>query len=542
MGGNNLNLDRDLNLDWLSRLLDLMSRAVRTCQVYPCGHDLRNSFLTQLYDEITSYLESEGKLECYIEELAVYDAGGVKLYQGRTEDPFPWALYKSGIRGLAFYKGLVYRELKEFVDLLVKSKEDLLYFLLEADLPHISFDVAEYVVFDGDEVELSGGDKEIQIIEDLNFGGSLTPFSPPLYQDFPLTEEELEQLNRELKEAGKDCFSTYLKIILDIFSMEEYSDMAEDLIQGVGMLALEALGWGDLYLSLSLVKRLKELVEEGNLDEARKEQVLKIMDRMRSPDILELIRRNYSPGWGENLLEFFQVLDFQNLDIILGWLEDEEREGVRRVLVGFLAEKVKDSPRLLVSCFGRAGPMAQMELVQLAGKLGGEEGKKVLNMALDSRWEGVRKEALKASLKLDPGSLERLATRFLASSNPDIRTVLFDAILELRGVPSVASLLVLEASREDFVLRSYLEKRQYFNALFLSDPDGFKEVLKKVTSISPGWRSRKKWEETLGVAFNVALDLGNLAFKELGDLVEQSGNRRAVRVWEKVLKVRGGAR
>ncbi len=535
MGGNDLNLDR------VTRLLDLLSRAVRTCQVYPHGHDLRSAFLTQLFDGLTSYLETEGRLECYIEDLTLYDSSGRELFQGRKEDLFPWGLYKNGIRGLVFYKGLTYGELKEFIDLLVGKTDNLLYFLLEADMTHISFDVAEYVVLDDEEVEPSGNGKEVEE-ENLDFGGDLTPHSSPLFQDFSLTEEELAYLNRELREAGKDYFSSYLGVILDIFSMDEYSDVAEDLIQGVGMLALESLGWGDLYLSLSLVKRLKELLSQSDLDVAKREYLAAVLDRMRSPEILGLIRKNYSPSWGDSLLEFLKVLDFQNIDSILNWLEEEEREGARRILVSFLAKKMKESPELLVYCFNRGGPRVPMEVVQLAGRLGKKEGREVLTLALDSRWEGVRREALKITLKLDPGSLEQLATRFLASSDSDIRTVLFDAVVELGGVASVAPLLELEASREDFILRSYLEKRQYFYALFLSDSALFKKVLGRVMALSPGWRNRKKWEETLGVAFGVALDSGKLPFEELGEMVGQSGNRKALKVWEKVLRVREGAR
>ncbi len=534
MSGNNLNLER------VTHLLDLMSRAVRTCQVYPKGHDLKNAFLIKLYEEISSFLETEGKFEFYIEDLTVYDSSGRELFQGRKEDLFPWGLYKNGIRGLVFYKGLTFGELKEFVGLLVDKTNDLLYYLLESDMSHVSFDIAEYVIMGDEELELSGSGEE-EARESFNFGEDIAS-SPPLYQDLSLTDEELAYLREELREAGKDYFSSYLGVILDIFSMEEYSDVAEDLLQSLSMLALESLGWGDLYLSLSLVKRLKGFLNREDLDDARKRQIAAVLDKMRSQEVLGLIKRNYSPKWGDSLLEFLIALDFPTVDPILQWLEEEERDGARRALVGFLAEKAKSSSGLMVYSFNRGGPRVQMEVVRLAGSLGGEEGKRVLNMALDSQWEGVRREALKMSLKVDPSSLEGLVTRFLATADSHLRTVLFDAVLELGGVPSVAPLLVLEASREDFIFRSYLEKRHYFYALFLSDPNLFKEVLNAIISLSPGWRNRKKWEETLGVALNVALDSEKLALKELEELITQSGNRRAGKVWEKVIRVREGAR
>ena len=163
-------------------------------------------------------------------------------------------------------------------------------------------------------------------------------------------------------------------------------------------------------------------------------------------------------------------------------------------------------------------------------------------MALDSQWENVRKEALKVSLKVDPSSLEILVSRFLDTADSHLRTVLFDAVLELGGVPSVAPLLALEASKEDFIHRSYLEKRLYFYALFLSDLNLFEEVLNAITFLSPGWRSRKKWEETLEIALNVALDSGRVALTKLEELIARSGNRRAWKVWEKVVRFKERAR
>ena len=530
-----------MNPGKITHLLDLMSRVVRTCQVYPKGHDLRNAFLIKLYEELSSFLEAEGKFECYIEDLTVYDSSGRELFQGRKEDLFPWGLYKNGIRGLVFYKGLTFEELKEFVGLLVEKTDDLLYYLLESDMSHVSFDIAEYVIMEDEEEKLSGnGEKEVE--ESFNFGEDILSSPPSLYQDLSLTDEELAYLKKELREAGRDYFSSYLGVILNIFSMEEFADVAEDLLQSLSMLALESLGWGDLYLSLSLVKRLREFLSREDLDDAKKRQVAAVLDKMRSPDVLGFIRRNYSPKWGDSLLEFLIALDFSTVDPILQWLEEEEREGARRALVGFLAEKAKGSPGLMVYSFNRGGPRVQVEVVQLAGRLGGEEGKRVLNMALESQGEEVRREALKVSLKVDPSSLERLVPEFLATSDSHLKTMFFDAVLELGGVPSIAPLLVLEASREDFIFRSYLEKRHYFYALFLSDPNLFKEVLSTIVSLSPGWRNRKKWEETLGIALSVALDSEKLALKELEELIAQSGNRRAGKVWEKVIRVREGAR
>jgi len=532
MGGNNLGMDD------LSRVLDLMSRTARTCQVYPPGHRLRNTFLLQLYEELESYLKTAGRMECRIEELDVCDDKGRPVFQGRKEDLFPWALYKNGIRGLIIYRGLTFEELKGFIDLMVKETDDLLYFLLEADMPHISYEVAEYVVLD-EEIDTSQEGEETSQEELLDLDGS---FSNPQFvevEDFALTEEDLTYINKELKEAeNRDYLSSYLDIILEIFPMEEYSDLAEDIIKSVGLLAVESLGWNDIYLCLTLVKNLKKLLEREDLDSARRKQVEEVLGMLRTSKTLDLIKKNYSPSWGNSLQELLLLLDPSDMGGILKWMEEEEREGAKNSLLAFLRVKLENSPSLMLSCYQRSGPKVKREIVRIAEDLRVEESKKVLEMALESPLEEVKKEALKVSLKLDPGSLEKLTDGYLASESSSIRTLLFDAVVEVGGVPSLARLLAEEVDKEDFVSRSYLEKRLFFYSLSLSDADLFEEALKKLASFSPGWRQKKKWEETLGVALNVALDSGSMALDGLGSLVRKHGSRKALKIWEKVCKKR----
>ncbi len=534
MGGNNR------SLEGLSQILDLMSRAVRTCQVYPPGHDLRSTFLVQLHRELGKYLEEAGRLECRIEELGLYDLTGHLVFQGRREDLFPWALYKNGIRGLSLYQGLTYKELEGFVNLMVEYPDDLLYFLLEEDMPHISFEVAEYAVLD-EEVEVPQGDGEVSE-EPLSFSDAY-PVSADVPEDVTLTQEDIAYLDRELEaEEKRDYLSYYLDLILKVFPMEGYADVAEDFIKGLGTLALESLGWGDIFLSLTLTKRFRELLKKGNLDPERTAQVVEVLETLRSSKTLDLIKENYSPSWGSNLRELLVLLDPANVDGVLEWLEEENREEVRDALLHFLWEKVKARPSRLVTYFSRGGPGVKREMVLLAGRLEGEEGKRVLDMALESGLEDVKREALKVVLKLEPDALEGLAGRFLESESSEIRALLFDAVLESGGVPSVAPLLSREVAKEGFVFRGYLEKRLHFSALALSDRVLFIETLKGLLISLPGWKSRKKWGESLEVAFNVALDSGDMGFRELEGLVRASGNRRALKVWERLVRAREGVR
>ncbi len=524
------------------RVLDLMNKTVRTCQVYPPGHELSTNFLKQLHKELGTYLEREGKLECRIEELSVYSASGQKVFEGRREDLFPWALYRSGIRGLAFFQGLSYDELKGFVDLMVNHPEDLLYYLLEADMAHIAFEVAEYVVLDG-EVEVPEGHWRLSK-EPLELEGGTPPSFSRDLGDVALTEEDVAYLIRELKaERGKDYLSSYLDIILQVFPMEGYGDVAQDFIKSVGSFALESLGGGDIHICLRVTKKMKELLEKGDLSPERASQLEEVLEVLRSPRTLRLMRKGYLSTWGDSFEELLFQLDPPRVDELLDWLEGEEREKVRGVLLKFLREKVKSQPSHLLSFFAEGGPRVKREMVRLAGELGEpEEGRRVLHMALDLDVEEVKKEALKVVLKMDPSSLKQLAERFLDSEDSEIRYILFDAMLELGGMPSVAPLLYREVTKEDFIDRTYLEKRLLFSALMLSNRVLFIEALKVVLTAPPGWRGRRRWEETLGVAFTVAMDTGGVAFRELRGLLEASGNKRAMRVWERLLRAREGAR
>ena len=149
---------------------------------------------------------------------------------------------------------------------------------------------------------------------------------------------------------------------------------------------------------------------------------------------------------------------------------------------------------------------------------------------------------MKAMLKIDPFCLDTLVDRFFRSGEENLRILILDTINELGGVSSLAPILYQEFSEGDFAEKGYLEKRLFFTALALSHEETFKRALEELLAVTPGWRMRKKWEETVKIALTVAVDTDRIGMGLVRGMVEASKNRRARKVWDALVETREGIR
>ncbi len=523
----------------ISNTAGLLVRACRTYQSYPLGHEMRQLFLSRLFETLSSHLKM-GKVGLQVEELRVLDESGEELLKGEKEDPFPWVLYKNGIRGVTFLPGLTTKELDTFISLLVNRSSDLLYYLLEEDLPHVVLEVAEYLLL-AEEVEIPGKEEWSPPKESYIFEEFEPPYSGEVLKGLALTPEDTAYIEEALRrESERDHLSIYLDTVLSVFAMEEYQGLAADIMRSLEHFAMESLILGDPWVVLNLLRRLADMREEGKLDQKRIDLLDAFMTSLGSPAALDLIRKHYSPSWGGALKELLLRLDPPHTDRLLGWLEEEKREEVKKALVELIKKKAEALPGLLVSFFTKAGPKGKREIVDLTWDLREEEVRRLLEVALDSEEEAIRRAAVKAMLRIDPSTLSGLVERFFKDGGPAFRVLLLDAINEVGGVPSLAPMLYQELSESDFFSRDYLERRFFFIALLASSEEAFKQALRDLLAMVPGWKMRKKWRETVGIALNVAIDAGGIGVGETKMLVKGSENKGAEKVWESVLEAREG--
>ena len=526
----------------LREAVELLAKAFKTYQVYPPGHDLRQSFLFRLYQDLSSFLK-KGGLELHIEELKVLSASEEEIFEGEKKDPFPWLFYKNGLRGVTILPGLTSNELDAFLSLVVDKPSDLLYYLLDAGLPHIIFEVAEYLLLT-DEEEIPDSKEWKPPDEPYTFNGSDSFSMEVGLGGSDLTQEDTEYLDKALKEeAERNHLSIYLDIILSVFTMEDYKGLAKGLMRSVEYFAMESLGLGNPWAVLKLVRHLDELKEEGGLDQERAYILEELMASLGSPAALDLLKKHYSFSWGDTLKELLFRLDPPHTDKLLEWLEEERRDEVKGALLALLKRKTEALPALLISLFMEAKPRAKREIIDLAWDFRDrEESRRLLELGLESEDERIRRAAMKVMLRIDPSTLDALVDRFFSSGEANLRILLLDTISELGGVPSLAPILYQEFSEGDFVERDYLEKRLFFTALALSHGKTFKRALEELLAATPGWRMRKKWEETVKIALTVAVDTDRIGMSEVRGVVEASGSKRAKRVWDTLVEAREGIR
>jgi HEAT repeat protein len=126
-----------------------LHHAYRDVRFYPSGHPTAQTTVTRFAQLLSEQVEMEGLLALEVrEDRLLFDDHEV-YFHPETRDNLAFLLFREGVRTLTFQSGLESHEVEAFVgclaraDDLVRSEQDLLTVLWEADFAHIDYQAAD---------------------------------------------------------------------------------------------------------------------------------------------------------------------------------------------------------------------------------------------------------------------------------------------------------------------------------------------------------------------------------------------------------------
>jgi len=523
-------------------LIQTFLQTLKAFRLYEANHPILSKFLERLRKDFDQYFGEFDSFSLQVGEHRLYYRGNIVYENEDVKESLAFVFFKDGIREIQFSKGLEFKEMIDFLnvvrkgDLLNRMEDDLVTLLWEKDFSHITFTAVDEFLEGGatlvpaTEEDLIKGSEYKGSLEDglQEKVGQAEPPSLPvregldrainpapgqsLVQACQLTPEERETIDREARqEEQPDYIFTLINNLIEILlHLGEDVDAYENMISYFDRVIEYLLEQKEIGKAVALLSSLNETMDSIMMKDRQIFAIQRILQNSSGPHSVGLLGKAMK-GNGEahsesdSILEYLRLLTMQAVEplclLLARWRSGKWRKTICDRLIALCREGIQPLSKFLSD----DNPMLVCHILYILGNIGDPSTVNYLGDLVTHKDLKVREETLQILNKFGENG-KNLMQQFLLDSASAIRSKA--ALLLARNAKgeSVKPLTEIILS-EDFFKRDYKEKASFFRAL---GETGSKEVIPILEGISKKRRlfQREKWNEMRQCAANTLKMLG----------------------------------
>jgi len=523
-------------------LIQTFLQTLKAFRLYEANHPILTKFLERLRKDFDQYFDEFDSFSLQIGEHRLYYRGNVVYENQDVKESLAFVFFKDGIRELQFSKGLEFKEIMDFLNIVRKSdflnrmEDDLVTLLWEKDFSHIIFvTVDEFLEGSGIYVPAT----EEDLIKRSEYRGSWEEWTQErtdegqaesshapvsegleqainpapgqsLVQACQLTPEEREAIHRE---AQQEQQSEYIYVLINnlieiLLHLGEDADAYENMISYFDRVIEYLLEQKEVGKAVALLKILNDTMESMVLKDKQIFAIRRILEKSSSPHHIELLGKTMKGNGevhSEPILQYLRFLTKQAVEplcILLGELESGKW---RKTICDQVAELSREEIQPLSKFLSDRNPFLVCHILYILGRIGDPSTVKYLGNLVTHEDLKVREETLQVLNKFGEKGRGRIQ-KFLRDSVAGIRGKAALILARNAKGEAVRSLTEIILS-EDFYKRDYEEKASFFRALGETGSKEVIPILKKITK-KRRWFQKAKWEEMRQCATNTLKMMG----------------------------------
>ena len=523
-------------------LIQTFLQTLKAFRLYEANHPILSKFLERLRKDFDQYFGEFDSFSLQVGEHRLYYRGNIVYENEDVKESLAFVFFKDGIREIQFSKGLEFKEMIDFLnvvrkgDLLNRMEDDLVTLLWEKDFSHITFTAVDEFLEGGatlvpaTEEDLIKGSEYKGSLEDglQEKVGQAEPPSLPvregldrainpapgqsLVQACQLTPEERETIDREARqEEQPDYIFTLINNLIEILlHLGEDVDAYENMISYFDRVIEYLLEQKEIGKAVALLSSLNETMDSIMMKDRQIFAIQRILQNSSGPHSVGLLGKamkgnGEAHSESESILEYLRLLTMQAVEPLCLLLGEVESGKWRKTICDRLIALCREGIQPLSKFLSDDNPMLVCHILYILGNIGDPSTVNYLGDLVTHKDLKVREETLQILNKFGENG-KNLMQQFLLDSASAIRSKA--ALLLARNAKgeSVKPLTEIILS-EDFFKRDYKEKASFFRAL---GETGSKEVIPILEGISKKRRlfQREKWNEMRQCAANTLKMLG----------------------------------
>ena len=396
-----------------ARVADVLSRLAATARsflLYDARNDAIRDFLAALMDGFESLLDEVGEVALEVRPLEIAFEGHAVYLNRDHEKSMAFKLYRDGVRGLRFRRGLSWEELTQLLEILSvrytgihQNEDDVVTLLWKAGFQHLDVVAVEGFTAQDDD-ELPGQPKAFEG-EDPGFPDALalSPPSLPVAQSVrwvEVSDEARERLRAESAAGtlGRDCLSLLGRLTAHLDDARTQLTFAE--VAHVFAEVRDFLLSGESLSELVRFLALLEALATGPApawDPARREAARALLDGCGEVRAVARLLR-FAPDEDRRLQpELAEVVEracASPLDAVLGVLAVERGPSARAAARQLLEIHGRERPDELRARFAEASGSVAADLLRVIAQVAGESAAPLLAAQCANASAEVQEEAV----------------------------------------------------------------------------------------------------------------------------------------------------
>jgi len=517
-------------------LIQTFLQTLKAFRLYEASHPILSKFLGRLRKDFDHYFDDFDSFSLQIGEHRLFYRGNVVYESEEVKESLAFLFFKDGIREIQFSKGLEYKEMIDFLnvvrkgDLLNRMEDDLVTLLWEKDFSHITFTAVDEFLEGGatfvpatEEDLIKGSEYKGSLEEGLqekeDAGKTETSSIPvqegleramnpapgqSLVQACQLTPKERETIDREARQEEQ---SDYIYILINnlieiLLHLGEDADAYENMISYFDRVIEYLLDQKEVGKAVSLLSSLNETMDSIMMKDKQIFAIQRILQNSSSPRSIELLGKAMKGNGevhAEPILEYFRFLTKQAVEPLCLLLGELESGKWRKTICDQMTELCRGDIQPLNKFLSAPNPLLVCHILYILGNIGDPSTVKYLRNLVTHTDLKVREETLQILSKFGEKGKD-LIQRFLMDSVSGIRAKA--ALLLARNAKGEAVKPLTDIIlSEDFYKRDYKEKASFFRAL---GETGSNEVIPTLKGIAKkrSLFQRGKWNEMKQCAIN----------------------------------------
>ena len=516
-------------------LIQTFLQTLKAFRLYEANHPILSKFLEKLRKDFDHYFDEFDSFSLQIGEYRLFYRGNIVYESEDVKESLSFLFFKDGIRELQFSKGLEYKEMIDFLnvvrkgDLLNRMEDDLVTLLWEKDFSHITFTAVDEFMEAGatlvpatEEDLIKGSEYVPETVEEGKAEGPSLPVQEglakainpapgqSLVQACQLTPEETEKIDREARqEEQPDYIFTLINNLIEILlHLGEDADAYENMISYFDRVIEYLLEQKDVEKAVALLNSLNQTMDSIMMKDKQIFAIQRILENSSNPRSIELLGKAMKGNGevpSESILEYLRLLTKQAVGPLCLLLGEVESGKWRKTICERLTALCRDGIQPLSKFLSDQNPMLVCHVLYILGTIGDPSTMNYLGDLVTHQDLKVREETLQILSKFGEKGKD-LMQGFLTDSASGIRSKA--ALLLARAAKGQAVKPLTEIIlSEEFYKRDYKEKASFFRAL---GETGANEVIPILEGISKKRHlfQREKWNEMKQCAVNTLKMLG----------------------------------
>ncbi len=516
-------------------LIQTFLQTLKAFRIYEANHPLLSKFQDRLKHDFESYFNEFDSFSLQVGEHQLFYSGKVIYESEDVKDSLAFVFFKDGVREIRFFKGIEFREIVDFLQIVRKSdqvnrfEDDLVTLLWEKDFTHIAittlddFSEGSTIFVPSTQEELSKGleysapgkegvEEKILIDENIKQTVSPTP-GRALAQTFQLTPNEMMEINEEIQEEQQP---EHLYVLIDhlteiLLHLREEADAYENMITYFERKIESLLRQKDVERAVVILMKFRQMKDSVTREEKQILAFRRIFETALNPYSIELMgmaMRGSEEMNPEPILQYLQLLTKEAIGPLCQLLRGLESPKWKKVVTDHLIELSREDIQPLTKFLSDRNPLMVRQILSVLEKINHPSTPKYLGSLVTYPDLRLREATLQLLIQFGDKSKD-LVLRFLKDPAAEIRARASILLARMAKQQAVKPLMEIILS-EEFYKRDYEEKASFFRALAETGSQEVIPILQKIAG-KKNLFGKGKWEEMRTCATNTLKMMGGQA-------------------------------